>query len=481
MNLIDKRGFTFFPNNDQLKLLKNDLKFKPETNVEFGFFKKNFYVYKLNENGSVTVPRAWGIKNIGKAKCTFKERSDIDDSVKLIENFKLDTSRSQDLAVDTVKRVLALPIEKGGGMGLISLPCGGGKTVLFIYILIKVIRKKALIVVHTNQLADQWEERLNFFCPNIKIGRVQGNIIKLQNCDIAICMLQTLSMKEDLDPSLFDDFSVMGIDECHLVCTETFSKLLFRWGVKHIFGLTATPARKDKLENVLFSHIGGIIYSGTREKIPLQIIFEYPDVSKCKELINPKTKKPDHVGMITSLVEDETRTHLIAIKAVENMVSKVLVLSERRNHLERIMQHIIDINNDYKSEIGFYRGKMKPEELKDSENKSIILGTYSIASVGLDIRGLNTLILATPRSDVIQASGRIQRDISPVFEKKIIDFYDKFSVFTGQYAKRLQFYRSSQFIILGTKTPPQNQINSTDHHITNTKRKLNCMIDASLI
>ena len=50
--------------------------------------------------------------------------------------------------------------------------------------------------------------------------------------------------------------------------------------------------------------------------------------------------------------------------------------------------------------------------------------------VGLDIKGLNTLILATPRSDVVQASGRIQRDISPLFVKKIIDVYDKFSVFT---------------------------------------------------
>ena len=98
-----------------------------------------------------------------------------------------------------------------------------------------------------------------------------------------------------------------------------------------------------------------------------------------------------------------------------------------------------------------YRGKMKPEELKESEQKSIILGTYSIASVGLDIKGLNTLILATPRSDVVQASGRIQRDLSPLFGKKIVDFYDKFSVFTGQYAKRLQYYKKSEFEIAGMK------------------------------
>ena len=451
VNIIDKRGFTFFPSQEQLKFVHKELKFKPEVKIEYGMPKKSFIVYKSNPDGSVTVPRGCGIKNIGKGKSTFCEGTSIDDSVQLIEGFKLDVTRSQDVAIDCIKNVLNIPIENGGGMGLISLPCGGGKTVLFIYLLIKVVRKKAIIVVHTNQLADQWEERFNFFCPNIRIGRVQGSTIIVDNCDVVICMLQTLSMKEDLDPMLFDDFSVLGIDECHLVCTETFCKLLTRWGTKYIFGLSATPTRKDKLENVLFSHLSGLVYSGTREKVPLRVVFEYPDVSQCTELMNPKTKKPDHVGMITSLVEDEKRTRLVATKAVENMMSKVLVLSERRNHLERIMHHIIEINGDYESEIGLYRGKMKPEELKDSETKSIILGTYSIASVGLDIKGLNTLILATPRSDVVQASGRIQRDISPLFEKKIVDIYDKFSVFTGQYAKRLQFYRASHFEISGIK------------------------------
>lgn len=64
-----------------------------------------------------------------------------------------------------------------------------------------------------------------------------------------------------------------------------------------------------------------------------------------------------------------------------------------------------------------------------------------------------------PRSDVVQASGRIQRDISPLFEKKIVDIYDKFSVFTGQYAKRLQFYKASHF---GTRLDPATQKTISD-------------------
>ena len=123
------------------------------------------------------------------------------------------------------------------------------------------------------------------------------------------------------------------------------------------------------------------------------------------------------------------------------------MLSERRKHLEDIRTQIDHI--DPSATVGLYRGQMKPEDLKKSELCDIILGTYSIASVGLDIRGLNTLILATPRSDVIQASGRIQRDLSPLFGKTLIDFYDKFSVFQGQYSKRHAFYKTSGFQIEG--------------------------------
>ena len=63
---------------------------------------------------------------------------------------------------------------------------------------------------------------------------------------------------------------------------------------------------------------------------------------------------------------------------------------------------------------------MKKEELAKSEKCDIILGTYSIASIGLDIKGLNVLILATPRSEVTQSSGRILRDKTGITKRYLI-------------------------------------------------------------
>ena len=463
--LIDRRGYTFFPTASQLEMVKKDLSFKPDVKIEMGPPPKRIRAFQCNPDESVTVPRAWGIQKIGTAEVRFPEGAKISSDVKLIEHFALDTTRSQDLAASSVEAVAEIPIARGGGVGLVSLPCGGGKTVLFIYLIVQVLQMRAAIIVHTNQLADQWEERFRFFCPNIRIGRVQGSVVDV-NADVIICMLQTLTMKDDLPVTLFDEVGVMGIDECHLVCTETFSKLLTRWGVPMIFGLSATPTRKDKLERVLFAHLGGIIYSGSREKVPVKVVFKYPDVSRYEEVINPRTKKPDHVAMISKLVADPKRTELIASCALEHASSKVLVLSERRQHLEDIRDEIL--SHDSLVEVGLYRGQMKPEDLKHSESKSIILGTYSIASVGLDIKGLNTLILATPRSDVVQATGRIQRDLSPVFDKLIIDVYDKFSVFSGQYAKRLQYYRQSEFDLgpLGKRARQNTTENSNNSSLS---------------
>jgi superfamily II DNA or RNA helicase len=452
--VIDKRGFTFKPNASEVKKIATELRFKAESVASFGPPKRSFTTYTWNSDGTVTVPRAWGLKNVMGCdiKVCFEQSADLRDECRLKEGFELDSSRCQDAAADAVYQCLMVPLNRGGGLGIISLPCGGGKTVLFIYILLHLIRKRAAIIVHTNQLADQWEERLRFFCPGIRVGRVQGAVNTSCGSDVMICMLQTLTMRADLDPGLLEGVAVVGVDECHLVCTETFSKLLTRWGAPYIFGLSATPNRKDKLENVLLSHLGGVIYSGTREKVAVEVEFVHPDVTSHKEIMNPRSKKPDHVAMITALVDDPQRTSMIASCALKYKESKVLVLSERRGHLESIMGRIIEMDPAMVNSVGLYRGQMKPHELKESEQKSVILGTYSIASVGLDIRGLNTLVLATPRSDVVQACGRIQRDLSPIFPKRIVDVHDKFSIFNGQYAKRLSYYRQAEFHVSRVRT-----------------------------
>jgi superfamily II DNA or RNA helicase len=96
--------------------------------------------------------------------------------------------------------------------------------------------------------------------------------------------------------------------------------------------------------------------------------------------------------------------------------------------------------------VGYYVGGMKEAALKESEKKKIIIATYAMASEGLDIKTLTTLILASPKTDVCQSVGRIlrQKHSSPL----VIDIIDEHDIFMSQWYKRRKYYKSQDYKIL---------------------------------
>jgi superfamily II DNA or RNA helicase len=104
--------------------------------------------------------------------------------------------------------------------------------------------------------------------------------------------------------------------------------------------------------------------------------------------------------------------------------------------------------------VGFYIGKMKERELAVTEDScNIILGTYAMAAEGMDIPKLDTLILASPKGNVEQAIGRVQRKRPEdrLYEPLVIDIVDDFSVFSGQYKKRHTYYKKMKYDITSNR------------------------------
>ena len=95
--------------------------------------------------------------------------------------------------------------------------------------------------------------------------------------------------------------------------------------------------------------------------------------------------------------------------------------------------------------VGFYIGGMKQKDLKTSESKRIILATYAMAEEALDIKTLSTLIMATPKTDVTQAVGRILREKHE--NPMVIDIIDQHDVFVKQWKKRKTFYNKCKYKI----------------------------------
>lgn len=409
--------------------IKKELTVRPIVNADFGVAPPSFKVFRKAKSG-LCVPRYYAEEKFGKVTEDIRPKPE---KIKIAFKGKLRDETHQNEA-------LSKAIE--AGHGILSLPCGFGKTTVSLAIACK-LGYRTMIVVHKEFLANQWKERIQQFCPGASIGIVQQNK-KEVDCDFVIAMLQSLSLKE----YSFEDFDSIGtliVDEAHHICAKVFSQSLFKLCPKHAFGLSATPNRKDGLTKVLHWFMGPTFFSVERKNQDQVDMF--PLVYTCPRFEDPppctRFGKLSLPTMITELTEMPDRNRLIlqTIKDLTKTTRQILVLSDRRFHCEYL-------HNKFKTTSGLYMGGMKEEELAESSKKQIIFATFSQAHEGLDIPTLDTVILATPKSDIVQSIGRIMRETKGKKNNpQIYDVVDHWSVFFAMYNKRLRVYRQGGFNI----------------------------------
>ncbi len=314
------------------------------------------------------------------------------------------------------------------------------------------LKKKTLVIVHKEFLMNQWVERIKEFLPDAKIGILQQNKMEIEGKDIVIAMLQSIVMKNYPD-EMFADFGFEIIDECHRIPCQHFSKALKKINTYYSLGLSATPNRKDGLSKVLKWFVGDVVYSLTQhnnnnlmiERVIITSENEY--YQKEEFMFNGKMNL---AKMINNITDNLHRTNVI-IEYIKRYIEEdrhILLLSDRRKHLEEIYA-IITKNNI--CSVGYYVGGMKEKHLKLSETKSLILGTFCMAREGLDIPVLDTLILASPTGDIVQALGRIMRKQHADRLPTVLDIVDNFSVFIGQAKKRFKYLQTKQCQIYDTR------------------------------
>lgn len=438
---ISKRGYILrkkFLSEDEINKIRSELTVKPNVGGDFGAPEQPFKIFLENDN-KLYLPKFYGIDNFGNAdQNTLPHGQDIDIS------FSLQLKDEQKIPAEHT-----INAYKTKGGGILSLPCGFGKTILALYF-ISVLKKKTIVIVHKEFLMNQWIERIKFALPMAKVGIVQGDKCEIEGCDIIIGMLQTLSMK-DFAQDAFDSIGHVIIDECHRIPSRVFSQALLKINSNYMLGLSATPNRKDGLTKVLKYYIGDIIYSvKSSEKNIVKVdryILESDDENYNKELTNFKGQV-QMPTMVNNIADCKKRTQLIMQKVIEEVKAKdnrqFLILSDRKQHLQDMYKIAIDSGIE---SVGYYVGGMKKEKLKENEKCKILLGTYPMANEGLDIPSLNGLVLSTPKSDIIQSIGRICRVKHENIQPLIIDVVDTFSIFENQSKKRFTVYKKKLYHI----------------------------------
>ena len=320
---------------------------------------------------------------------------------------------------------------------------------------------KTLIVVHKEFLMNQWIERIGQFVPAARVGRLQQGTMEVGDRDVVVAMIHSIALRA-YPPQVFDGFGLTIVDESHHVSAPVFSQAMFAANSPYVLGLTATPERKDGLQRVLHWFLGDIAFQTVRTeradvvvdavRFDLELPPEGPPVQR-------RTGKVCMPTLITMLTENASRNELILDIVRKHAAAgrKIIVLSDRRTHCDLLHRRL---GAEYPS--GLYVGGMSESDLNASATRAVILATYAMATEGLDIPALDTLVLATPKSDVVQASGRILRENSDSAKKKvhaplIVDVVDAFGMFYAQFNKRRKFYVASGFEIRqsGKQAPPE--------------------------
>ena len=444
-NYLGKKGYTIYKTNlnqSQIKKIYNELNVKPQSHLIHSI--QEYPVYRESQT-KLYIPRYYGLDNFGLFENKLPKGNTI--NIEFVGELFPYQNNIIDKYISNVK-------DSGGG--LLDVEPGKGKTVMALNIISK-LKKKTLVVVHKSFLMNQWIERIQTFLPNARIGKIQGDIIDIDNKDIVIGMLQSLSSKE-YDTSIWDEFGLSVFDECHHLSAEVFSKIMINIVTNYTLGLSGTMKRKDGLTKVFEYFIGPVIH---KEKTDLtaDVLVKSIQVD-FNNFDNVKTDfrgNPLYSLMINELDCKERNDCIISIIKNElhkNPKQQIMILSNTKNLLHQLHEGIIL----FEESIGYYLGGMKEEKLKESESKKIILATYAMASEGLDIKTLTTLLMATPKSDVCQSVGRILR--SKHERPMVIDIVDNHQLFQNQYKKRCTYYKSKNYVV-DNYTNPNNYYRDT--------------------
>lgn len=313
-------------------------------------------------------------------------------------------------------------------------PPGFGKTLIGA----KIFEQRAvktLIIVNKNMLLDQWISRFVDYFGYKKsdigfLGKSQNRL----NGNIDIATMQSLNNI----PELVENYTQVIVDECHHIPALTFEQIVKNFKGKYILGLSATPNRKDELDPILYQQLGNISYEYKKPK------------THTNRLLVIKTEftssADNYAAIINELVSNEDRNRQIVKTIKENINRKILLLSDRIEHLNLLENILKEENIDFVSVHGSQNKKEQVENMQKVKTSSLILATSSFFGEGIDFPHLNTIIFATPISfygRLIQYLGRIGRGNQ---ECLAIDFLDsKNAMLNSTYKKRLEGYKAMHY------------------------------------
>lgn len=339
----------------------------------------------------------------------------------------IDVSFEGNLRSDQEAAVTAMLMHDAG---VFCAPTAFGKTVTAAAM---IARRgvNTLVLVHRTDLLKQWQERLQAFLGVGKgvVGTISGGKCKPTG-KIDIAVMQSLSKQGEVN-ALVENYGHVIIDECHHIGAASFDAILKATKAKYVLGLTATPIRRDGQQPIIFMQCGSIRHKATSaESAP-------HDLEVTPHSIFKKIEVSGDAGIqdvFRHLVTDHDRTTAICheIKVAFDQGRKVLVLTERTEHLDAILAGLTDKVPTPFVLHGRISKKLRATVISEMESlppdaPRILLATGKLVGEGFDHPPLDTLVLAMPvswKGTLQQYAGRLHREHATKTDVRIVDFVD---------------------------------------------------------
>jgi len=400
------------------------------------------------------------------AECLLLPRGLLDETLETLKSsnagYEITDKRESGTKIDLTfkaelydEQKLALTGMLKNDTGILSAGTGFGKTVTAAALIARG-KTNTLILVQTHALLEQWKKAvktfLNFTPGTIASGKDNSTGI----VDIAIVKSLTENNSDRVKPRAHK-YGMIIIDECHHVSAFSTENLASSFCAKYVYGLTATPIRRDGHQKIIFYQCGKILFSTTSKQMNKTQNFGHYFIPRFSNFhfkpdSNANDKKRSINTYYAELVKSEARNELIA-EDVKNAVKAgrtPLVLSDRIEHLETLEKQLKNAAKNVILITGRGTTKQKKTQLEKlnsipKEESLIVLATGKYAGEGFDQPRLDTLMLVFPfswKGTLAQYCGRLHRNFAGKSEVQIYDYVDfRIPVFDRMYQNRLKGYR----------------------------------------